>query len=464
NLFARHAVTDGWRENSQSEQNAVSGRVGVYVGKGEMFVDYAAYHDQNGLPSYVREADFLARPRYSRTPLDNQRRDGYRLRPGLSLPLGKALMLEAEASFEHEKFHSNYVSFSSIGERTRDTWSLTPRLRWQHGLGSLASETVIGIDRYTGDIDASYSTAPAQSARQESTAYYLQNQTDFTRNWTLTVGARSQRMRQTVEQAAYPAWFTAALKDGKTRSQSAWDVGLSYRGEGWRGYGKVGSTYRFANTDELFSYDPFTGNPICAGNLKPQRGKVLELGGSGHLGPVHARASLYRMTLQDEIGYDAATFANVNLADTRRQGLETEADWRITTDLSAKLAYTYTDARFRDGINAGKRLTLVARHKGTATLAWNGGALGTYSALVNYVGERPYSGDVGNIRKSLASYTTLDLQAQWNVKPLVVSLRVLNALDKRYAPFAGYSTSINDYYYYPADGRSVFLSARYDFK
>lgn len=464
NLFARHAATNGFRENAQAEQNAVSGRAGVYLGRGEAFVDYAVYRDRNGLPGYLRQAQFDAGRRNARTPDDTQRRDGYRIRPGIALPIGATLTFEAEATFEQEDFHSEYVSFGSVGDRQRESWSLTPRLRWQHGLGALRSETVFGIDKYVGEIDARYSTAPSQSARQDSTSLYVQNQTDIARDWTLTIGARGQRMNQTVAQAAYPAWFTAALKDGKTRRQSAWDIGLNYRGEGWRAYGKLGTTYRFANTDELFSYDPMTGNPVFAGNLKPQHGQVIEFGSSATLGAVNLRASVYRMSMQDEIGYDAVAFANVNLDKTRRQGLETEADWRIASGLSAKLAYTYTDARFRDGANEDKRLTLVARHKGSATLTWDAGALGKYSALVNYVGERPYSGDVGNVRKSLAAYTTLDLQASWNVKPLVVSLRVLNALDKRYAPFAGYSTFINDYYYYPADGRSVFLSARYDFK
>ena len=39
----------------------------------------------------------------------------------------------------------------------------------------------------------------------------------------------------------------------------------------------------------------------------------------------------------------------------------------------------------------------------------------------------------------------------------------MNALDKKYSPFAGYSASNSDTYYYPADGRSFFISGRYDF-
>jgi outer membrane receptor protein involved in Fe transport len=51
----------------------------------------------------------------------------------------------------------------------------------------------------------------------------------------------------------------------------------------------------------------------------------------------------------------------------------------------------------------------------------------------------------------------------WNLKPWKVTARLLNALDKKYSPNAGYSVFANDTFYYPADPRSVFVSARYDF-
>jgi len=40
---------------------------------------------------------------------------------------------------------------------------------------------------------------------------------------------------------------------------------------------------------------------------------------------------------------------------------------------------------------------------------------------------------------------------------------VLNATDKKYASTAGFSSFYNDHYYYPADDRAYYLSARYDF-
>lgn len=464
NIFAHAAETDGWRRNSQQDQQALSGRAGLYVGAGEIFVDYAAYKDSSGLPGYLRQAAYQSEPRGSTTPSDSQDRDGYRLRPGVKLPLTDALTLEAELSAEKENQHASYASFGSLSDRAKSMVSFTPRLRWRHGLGGLGSETVLGLDYYDGEVDARYSTAPHQSAEQTSTSVYFQNTTSLSEAWAVTLGARNQRMDQRAHQDAYAMWFSPSMDGSAVRTRNAWDLGTSYNGQGWRAYGKIGSTFRFANTDELFGFNPILFVPVFAGDLRPQHGGIGEVGGSIHLGPVQGRASLYRMNLKDEIGYDDAVGANTNFAPTRRQGLEAELDWRIAERFKARLAYAYTDAEFRSGLYDGKRVPLVPRDKATLQLTWDAGQAGSYSAVANYVGTRRYSGDFGNARGSLAGYATLDLRAAWSLKPWTVTARLLNAFDKRYAPYAGYSPFIADHYYYPADGRSFHLSARYDFK
>ncbi|MCK6384836.1 MAG: TonB-dependent receptor [Rhodocyclaceae bacterium] len=464
NVFAHHAETGGWRRNSQQDQQALSGRAGFYLGAGEVFVDWAAYKDSSGLPGYLRRAAWRADPRSSASPDDWQKRDGYRLRPGVKLPLTDALTLEAELSAEREDQHANYVSFGSRSDRAKDMLSFTPRLRFRHGLGGLVSETVLGLDHYDGDVDARYTTAPRQTAEQTSTAVYFQNTTNLTGAWAVTLGGRSQRMEQSAHQDAYAAWFSPAMDGAATRRRNAWDLGASYSGGNWRAYGKIGTTFRFANTDELFGFSPILFVPVFAGDLRPQHGRIGEIGGSAGFGPVQARAALYRMNIKDEIGYDGALGANVNFDPTRRQGLEAELDWRIAESLKAKLAYAHVDAEFRSGPYDGRRVPLVPRDKATVQLTWDAGRAGSYAAAVNHVGSRRYSGDFNNARGTLSGYTTLDLQAAWNLKPWTVTARLLNALDKRYAPYAGYSPWIADHYYYPADGRSFHLSARYDFK
>ena len=466
NVFGHYAHTDGWRDNSHAEQAALSGRGALYIGQGEGFIDYSVYNNRSGLPGPLLSAAYRSNPRSASTPNDSQRNNGYRLRPGIALPVTDTLRIEAEVSVERQDGHFNYVSFASEGDRTRESWSLTPRLRWQHGLGRLKSETVAGIDYYSGKVDATYTTSASQSAKQDSLGFYFQNTTEFGAGWAGTVGARNQRVDQSASQDAYLGFFgpQPGLEGSADYSRNAWDLGLTYSGNGWRAYGKGGTTFRFATTDELFGYDPFTGNPTFAGNLKPQTGTLGELGGSLALGPVTGRAAVYLMNLNDEIAYDGAVFSNVNLAPTRRQGLEFEADWRIVPSLLARVSYTYAESTFRDGIYDGNQVPLVPKNKAALRLSWDGDGFGQYTAIANYIGQRHYSGDYANALNMLPSYTTVDLMAAWNFKPWSISARMLNVFDKIYSPYAGYSTFQSDYYYYPADGRTFLMTASYSFR
>ena len=475
NVSTHYADSHGWRRNSRMNQQAVSGSAGSYLAGGKAFLDYALYKDASGLPGSLLSAAYRGDPTSSRTPSDTQNRDGYRLRPGFSYTLSGAVTIEAELSAAHENYHSDNVSFSSTYGRIRDTWSLTPRLRWRHGLGRLNSETVMGMDYYDGQVKAqtdgaAFLSTETQGAAQKSTAFYAQNSTDLGDNWTLSAGARSQRMDQRATQGAYVADFgfgpftTPASNGDAVRTRNAYDLGLIYKAAGWRAYGRVGTTFRFANTDELFGFDPDTGNPTFAGDLRPQHGTVREIGANFEQGGVRGKVTLHRLNLTDEIGFDGATFANVNFAPTRRSGLEAELDWRLTAKLKARLSYAYTDASFRGGAYAGKEIPLVPRDKVAARLTWQGGALGAYSVVANYVGDRRYSGDYANVRGQLAGYATLDLQGRWDLKPWTLTAKLVNVLDKRYAPFGGYSTFRNDYFYYPADARSIFVNARYSFR
>ena len=232
------------------------------------------------------------------------------------------LTLESEVAHERQKLDAKYVFSGTASDRVRETTSFTPRLRWRHDLYALSSETVAGFDYYDGKVNSDNTGYANQSASQTSSSIYLQNVTKFTEQLSLTLGGRSQRMKQNADQDAYGSgWSYSPAMDGdSTRTQSAYDVGLAYAAGGWRVYGKSGTTYRFANLDELFGYDPGDLRPglrrrpqAAARHYQRDRRSVA-------LGAVKLRASLYRLDLTDEIGFDGS--ANTNLDPTRRQGGE----------------------------------------------------------------------------------------------------------------------------------------------
>lgn len=466
-LAAQHAESTGYRRNGQSDQDTLAGRVGARNANTDGFLDYAIYRDSTGLPGALFSQGYSSDPKGARFLFDNQRRAGYRLRPGGSFLVNDALTAEVDATVEHDALDGNFVSQGMTSRRTRDTVSLTPRLRARHGLWSLASETVFGLDFYHGDIRADYSTTTNQSARQQSEALYVQNTTSLTPQWLLSVGGRAQRMEQRAAQAAYVDPFMGAvpaLAGDNDSIRRAAEIGLSYEGRGWRGFARSGTTFRFAGTDELFGYDPMTFLPVFAGSLRPQHGRLQEVGIQTRGAPFALRASLYRLRLVDEIGYDGNLFANTNFNPTERRGLELEAEWQASKTLSTRGAFSLSRAEFRDGAYAGNRLPLVPQRQVGAQVRWTPQAQHTYTLAANHTGRQLFSGDFDNIRGELGGYTTFDASAAWDLKPAVLTLRAANLTDKRYAGYAGYSTFSGDYFYYPADARTVTLSLRYDLR
>lgn len=469
NATLHHADEDGYRKNNKQGQDSISGRGGLYLeGAGQAFADYTVYHEANGLPGGLDSTAYAQDPRRAQTPNDFQSRNGYRIRPGVTYRLADQLELDAEIAVEHQELKSNYVYYSSSSDRIRDTQSFTPRVRWRHGLGSLSSETVVGLDIYDGTLSSVNVGYANQGGGQSSSAVYAQNITKLTSDLSLTLADRVQRMRQNAWQDATSGPYgSPAMSGSGSNTQHAYDVGVAYARADWHVYGKTGTTFRFANIDELFGYDTTTYSPVFAGNLRPQHGTINELGGALTLGQVKLSGSVYQLDLTDEIGYDGAQSANVNFDPTRRQGIDTELNWKANERWAVKLAYSYVDAQFTSGVYAGKALPLVSRDKASVQAIWNGANWGSYTAMVRYVGNSHYDGDLANEGGTLGGYTTVDLQGAWDVRPWRITVKLLNAFDRKYAPSAVYaaatSYSTAKYAYYPADGRALFVSAGYQF-
>ena len=466
NTFVHTADANGWRKNSDTNQWAVSGRVGLLSDNSDTFVDYAAYRSENGLPSSISSAVYRDHPRQARTPFDAQTKEGYRLRPGTTIKLSDTLEFAAELAISNMKTAFDNPSFNSTSDRDADTYALTPRFKWAHGLGQLSSVSVFGYDLYRGRVNADYHGGYANGfAKQVSNAVYWQNDTVIDPHLSLNAGFRYQTTYQKARQNDYAPFFMPAISGEKTNHNTAYDLGLNYHEEHWSVYGKTGSSFRLASTDELFGSDPITFQPLFFGNIiKPQTAHTYEIGSTFKQDAWDGRVALYRSNIRNEIGYDGNLGVNTNFDPTRHQGIEAELGWKPSAALYAKLAYTYTEAKFTQGNYNGETVPLVPQNIVRAQVNWQSPGYGKYVGQINYVGERHVSGDYTNTLNKMPGYTTVDLRASWDLKPVQISLVGQNLTDKKYAPYGIYSTTYSDYYFFPADGRSFYLSVRYDFK
>lgn len=458
NLFAHDASTDGYRVNSDAKQTSAGGRIARRLADGEMFMDFSDHREQYGLPSALTRAQYASDPRQSTTPHYRMANDGYRVRPGGSFKLGSDLSLEIDGSYSDNQLKAQNVDWQMRSLSQVTAASFSPRLKWAHGLAAAqSSETIAGVDLYDGKavsdtLDfATASRQNRQTGQQQSQGLYAQNLSRWTNGLDTTVGLRRQHFEQKMSDEG------ASQHGQRSDDLTAWELGAGHRfADAWRAYIKAARNFRLPNTDELFAFPPPNYSPVFNGALNPQTGRLIESGLSWTAGQLMQQFSVFQQENKNEIGYIAANGRNANLDPTRRRGAEWEGRWHLATAWDLRGSLTTTQATFTEGAYSGKTIPLIPGHKETVSAQWDGAQAGVHSLSVVRVGDRYFGNDFANALNKLDGTTTLDYQAQWNMKPYSVIVRAANLTDRRYSAI-GYSGT-----FYPADPRSFSVSLKAD--
>lgn len=157
----------------------------------------------------------------------------------------------------------------------------------------------------------------------------------------------------------------------------------------------------------------------------------------------------------------------VNAGTERFQGAEASASYRFDHDLTARLAYSYHDARFRDYAKdfgdgtltqlAGKRLEMSPYHLGALGLAYAPAQGLTATAEMHYTGAV-----LLNQRNTAPSggYATFAASLGWREKAWELRLSGQNLTDRR-KPVS--ESELGDAQYYLLPGRQVTLGLRFRF-
>lgn len=455
-LAANHQETDGWRRNNAQERNNANGRLGYRFESGEAFLDMGWSKLEAGLPGVLTQAQYRANPRQAET-LDSraERRAGF-VRPGFEWRVSDSLTLAAELTRSETDNESWISNFSSFDNRRTDTVSFTPRLLWKHGLGALASTTTLGVDYYDGELDSRRSSTPSAPVNkivridQISRAVYVQNRTELASSVSLTLGGREQ----TIDQKATD---TAGGRISNDHRQTIGEIGLAYRPvNGLRFFVRGGSTFRFANLDELTTFAGFVSE-----TLRPERGSFIDLGGQWSGASHTLQVTAYDLKMKDEIAFSLLTFENENLAKTRHRGIEANGSVDVNRFWKLSGGVNLQSATFREGSDRGNDIPLVPRVQANAGVHFLPSAEWDIALLAQHIGRRYFGGDTGNVRPRLPAYSIADLVVTWQHARWTARGRVLNLADKRYAP-TGYDFGFGSSYY-PADGRSFFADLRYSF-
>jgi iron complex outermembrane recepter protein len=483
--------TDNYRVNNALHQLNLQGDLRYGFATGRALLKFGVDDQKLGLPATRTEAQLLTDRRGTATPRDYTTRDGafVTLRGEHSNRFGE---FAADFSFRDnhrtalfDDYSIDFFNSKAFINSRSDLRLFNPRVKLPFQFLGMDHELILGANlewwnyrsrRFTGPetMPGAASADILQAdivATQQNRAIYLQHIAEMPKGTVLSLGGRLQWVDNRAEDLLSAAPYA---RDQQSRTVYAYDVGLRQpAGSFFSFYGKYGRSFRIATVDE--SYNQFGGaafDPLVK-ILEPQIAYTGELGLDYKQGSVRGRTSIYSINLNNEISFinidPFLFFANINLPPTRRQGVELEGSWAITSAIDIFANYTLTDARFREGTFggvdvSGNLIPLVPRHRAGAGGTFRFGSNTNLATTMNYVGEQVLDNDQANsAARRMPDYVTVDLKITHQMNKLLLSMAVNNLFDEKYFSYAIRNSAGTSFNALPARERNVWFTLKYQF-
>jgi iron complex outermembrane receptor protein len=381
---------------------------------------------------------------------------------------GFELILDGNLRRKEQTVFSSLTGFTTSDQRVLTTASLTPRVVIDGRILGAPTKATVGIDFYDSSMTAKRSTEVTDppfhtyDLKQQTLAAYWQEVINVQPSTDITFGARMQQTRLSARDrfdATAPggAFELPATPLDSTEVQHALNLGFEHRfSTMFAVFGHVARAFRTPNVDDRIG----SAFPVDF-NLKTQTSQEAEGGFKAKIGAFDWQTSIYGMLLNNEIMFNPVTFANINLDPTKRFGVENSATYRVTEGVRLKGAATYTEAKFREGINTGNEVPLVAKWSGSLGLSWDiYQKYVVFDGVVRWVGNRRMDNDQPNLQPTIPAYTTVDVRLGGEVKNFFWSLSVQNLFNAMYYDYAVASTAtLGRYNAYPLAGRTFMARA-----
>lgn len=210
----------------------------------------------------------------------------------------------------------------------------------------------------------------------------------------------------------------------------------------WETGTKIKATYgtAFKAPSLFYLFDPAYGNQ----NLRPEKSEGWDAGIEQYLfnSDVTLGVTYFRNSYTDLFGFDK-DFKTININKALTKGVELYATARIKNTLTAKVNYTYTDAKDVSGSDNGTELIRRPQNKAGLSILYYISGAATAGADFIYVGSRNDNDfstyPVTTI--SLGGYLVINLSASYKISgPVSLYGRIDNLLNKRYEEIFGYAT------------------------
>ena len=449
--FAQNRNADNYRDNARSKSDAAA-LTAQWTTASMRFGGRVVQDRLNArLPGDLTAAQYASNPRQSTKPNDSVAIENQRNSLFAEVDIGP-WQVAADAGWRIKSVRS--MNSGSAYDYDTDAANHGARARHEGALGTHKNILVTGYDynNWSRTVLGTYGSQADQTSR----AWYVKDDLILANTGTrLSAGWRTESFNKSIDS-------TTARIDSRQR---AWDLGASQRLDAqWIAYARTGQSFRLPNVDE-FSF------VVGSGTLKPQTSRDQEFGLRRiyELGRYEVRA--YRSELTNEIGFDpnipnpafwnpANLGANVNFDPTRRQGLELDADRKLSASVKLRGNLAWRTAHFREGTYAGKQVPLVPEKVLALGADWQLAPAHKISGGMSWISSS--HPDVMN-QCVMPSYSVTNVRYAYQLKDMDWALAVNNLTDRRYFTQAfGCSNQVTSSIY-PEPGRAVMASMRYRF-
>ncbi len=463
-LSAGKFETDNYRDHNAEENTSFTGLLEYDEAQNNFFIEVQEVSNDLELPGALSKTEFEDDP----TQVNSGFVDDFRdedisvIRLGYARDFGDhrfsidATRRETEADIR-QSFRNSPSPETGFDDRENN--SLNPKLSGSFHAG-VDVPYVVGIDLEEVDYELEipfFFFVPGittSSNEQDSQSLYFQLNPQLSDSLQLTFGMRHTSVENDFTDGN-------AFPDGEEYDDdvTVGELGLAYFIDPQtRIKLRYDQNFRFAKVNELALAKP-------GEILDTQTGESFEIGLDLTRGDHRLIASIYRLDLEDEIEFDpnVPPFGeNVNLDDTRRDGLTLSLSSQLAPAFALKIDLGYVDAKFRSGSFDGNDVSGVADTiaKLRADYRFNHQFM-TYLEY-NYSAPKYAQGDNANEFGKLDSITVYNAGIGYQYQAWDVNFRVNNLADEEYAEFVtnnGFGAA-----YQPSPERNYILTAGYSFE
>ncbi|MGH6648133.1 TonB-dependent receptor [Aquabacterium sp.] len=440
---AKTIRSDGYRDRARYEQDARS--LGLKWSAGGWSQRFRVQQESQfgELPGSLTFAQWQANPRQATKLTDQAATDETRLSSNTEFAF-KDWTAQLDLSSRNRDTDADYSG--TRYEKSVLSQQATPKLSHVDKWSGVTASTIVGFDLQRWTLDA-YNPFGEDHGWQSNKAFFVHSDWAFDTSTRVALGWRTERVSKK-ERSDFSSY-------DRRDSLKAAELGLSQVfADDWTVYGRLAQSYRLPNFDE-------NGNTPGGQPLLPQRGRDKELGLRWAHGAQTVSVRYFRQDNVNEITYVPSLIPNSfgyneNVDPTRRQGVELEARWLMTSVLEWRLNWQSLSARYRSGPNAGREQVLVAPQTATVRLAYRVTDRQTLDAGVQYLGSMRFGDDVSNqCDRKVPESALLDARYAWSDKVWTVSVAGTNLTDQGSYNYA-YRCATGGLY--PEPGRAFKLS------